>query len=342
MLIIGLALLAMPISTAMADDFVRGADVSWLPQMEATGFKFLGKDGKPQDCLQILKEHGINTIRLRVFVNPTDNPHDGHCGKEDVVAMSVRAHDMGFRLLIDFHYSDSWADPIRQQKPAKWATHSIDQLVEDVHDHTADVLGALKAKGITPEWVQVGNEIPDGMLWPEGKVSQGPNLSRLINAGYRAVKENDPKTKVIVHLDRGNDGALYQYFFDRLEQHGAQFDVIGMSYYPYWLKTDYTQSIDDLGKTLVDTAARYKKQVMIVEIGGDDGQPNNTFDMITAAIEKVRAVPNGAGLGVLYWEPEGAASWSKYRLSCWGQDGRPTRALEAFLEKPMPSTRPAP
>lgn len=213
-------------------------------------------------------------------------------------------------------------------------------LEKDVFDHTTDVLVALKARGVTPEWVQIGNEIRDGMLWPEGRASTNrKNLADLITAGYRAAKAVDASIKVIVHLDEGNNNGLYHWFFDILEKYSAKYDVIGMSYYPYWLKEkkDYTQTIEDLGKNLMDAAARYHKEVMVVEIGGEDTQAANTRDMLAAVIQRVRAVPGNQGLGVVYWEPEGAASWSRYKLSCWGADGRPTEALDGFIEKPAPA-----
>jgi arabinogalactan endo-1,4-beta-galactosidase len=178
------------------------------------------------------------------------------------------------------------------------------------------------------------------MLWPDGRAStNGKNLTDFINAGYRAAKAVDAGIKVVVHLDSGNDNGLYRWFFDILEKHGAHYDVIGMSYYPYWLKEkkDYTETIDDLGKNLVDMADRYHKEVMVVEIGGEATRAANTRDMLAAVIKKVRAVPGNKGLGVVYWEPEGAASWSHYNLSCWGADGRPTEALDGFLEQTAPS-----
>ena len=150
------------------DSFSKGADVSWLPQMEATGYKFYDENGNEKDCLQILKDKGMNSIRLRVFVNPNDDKASGHCSKEETVAMSLRAQKLGFRIMIDFHYSDSWADPAKQFKPKAWENHSFPELLNDVYIHTFDVISALQKAGVTPEWVQVGNEIPGGMLWPDG------------------------------------------------------------------------------------------------------------------------------------------------------------------------------
>jgi arabinogalactan endo-1,4-beta-galactosidase len=316
-------------------DFVKGADIGWLPQMEATGFKFYDNDGKEQDCLKILKGHGINTIRLRIFVNPSDNKASGHCSKDETVAMAVRAQKWGMRIMIDFHYSDSWADPGKQRKPAAWVGHDFTQLQKDVYDYTYDVMSALKKAGVTPNWVQVGNEIPGGMIYPEGSTSNWPQLAQLINKGYDAIKAVSPSSKVILHIDQGNNSNRFRTWFDNATANNVKYDIIGFSYYPYWLDghPDYTLSIDDLGNNLNDMASRYGKEVMVVEVGGEDIKVQNTYDMLVAVQQKVKAVPNRKGLGVIYWEPEGASSWSRYALSAWGSDGKPTKALDAFLVK---------
>ena len=323
--------LALP---AGAETFVKGADVGWLPQMEATGYKFFNKQGQEQDCLQILKDLGINTVRLRTWVNPSDDRASGHNSKDETVAMAVRAQKMGMRVMINFHYSDSWADPQQQRKPAAWIGHDFAQLQKDVYAHTFEVMAALKRAGVTPEWVQVGNETRTGMIYPEGHTDNWPQLAKLINQGYDAVKAVSPTSKVVLHLDRGQDNAWFRTWFDNAKANGAKYDVIGVSYYPYWLdgRPDYTLSIDDLGNNLNDMAARYGKEVMVVEVGGEDSQPQNTYDMLQAVQRKVRAVPDHKGLGVIYWEPQGARSWSHYELSAWGADGRPTKAMDAFLD----------
>ncbi len=317
-------------SPAQSAPFAKGADVSWLPQMEATGYKFYNADGAPEDCLQILKDNGMNTVRLRVWVNPSSSRTSGHCSKDEVVAMAVRAKKMGMRVMIDFHYSDSWADPAQHHKPAAWAGHDFKQLLTDVYDHTHDVLTALKASGVTPEWVETGNEISHGMLWPDGSTSNWDQLAQLLAKAYDAVKGVDGSIKVIVHLDEGNNDAKFRDFFDNLQKRGGKWDVIGMSYYPYWLHQDYKASINDLQANLNDMASRYGKPVMVCEVGGEFTQVQDTYDMLVAVQKEVKAVPNGKGLGVLYWEPEGENTWSRYRLSCWGADGRPTNALTAF------------
>lgn len=312
--------------------FAKGADVSWLPQMEATGNRFYDTDGKEKDCLQLLKERGMNTIRLRVFVNPSQDKASGHCSKEETVAMALRAQKAKMRIMIDFHYSDTWADPAKQAKPAAWANLSFDALQKKVYEHTFDVLTALQKAGVTPEWVQVGNEIPGGMLWPDGSTNNWAQLAQLLNKGYEATKAVNAKIKVIVHVDEGNNNEKFRWFFDKATEHQVKYDVIGLSYYPFWIKKDYSETIADLQKNLNEMASRYQKEVMVVEVGGVDEQVQNTKELLDATIKAVRAVPDHKGLGVLYWEPQGAKSWSGYGLSAWQQDGKPSPALDAFKE----------
>ncbi|MFC7671049.1 arabinogalactan endo-beta-1,4-galactanase [Hymenobacter humi] len=308
-----------------AQTFAKGADTGWLQQMEANNYLFYNDQGVQQDCFQILKDKGINSIRLRVWVNPSMVDWvNGHCSPAEVVTMATRAKNMGFRIMIDFHYSDSWADPSKQTKPAAWASHSFPQLLDDVYNHTYSVMNALKANGVTPEWVQVGNEIPNGLLWPEGSTSNFAQLTQFLNKGYDAVKAVSATSKVVVHLDKGNDNARFRSFFDRLTTNGGKYDVIGMSYYPYWLNQDYTASISSLQYNLTDMASRYGKEVVVAEVGGDcTNAPQNAYDMLVAVQNAVFAVPNSKGLGLFYWEPEGYRSFSGYQLSAWGNDGKP-------------------
>jgi arabinogalactan endo-1,4-beta-galactosidase len=319
-----------PILPPTVSTFAKGADVGWLSQMEATGYKFYDVDGTQKDCLQLLKDRGINTIRLRVWVNPSNDKASGHCSKEETVAMTVRAQHMGMRIMIDFHYSDTWADPAKQAKPAAWTNHSFAQLLNDVYNHTFDVLTALKAAGVKPEWVQVGNEIPGGMLWPEGSTSNWSQLAQLLNKGYDATKAISPNIKVIVHVDEGNNNAKFRWFFDNAKANNVKYDVIGLSYYPYWIKKDYSETVANLEFNLKDMASRYDKEVMVVEVGGEYDKVQNTFDMLAATIKAVKAVPNNKGLGVIYWEPQGEKSWSGYSLSAWLSNGKPSTALDAF------------
>lgn len=316
-----------------ANSFAKGGDVSWLPQMEATGYKFYNDNGQQEDCFKILKDHGINSVRLRTWVNPSDHKVNGHCSTAETVAMAVRAKQHAMRVMINFHYSDSWADPAKQHKPAAWVGLGFEELKKALYDYTLDVMTQLKNAGVTPEWVQVGNEIPGGMLLPEGSTDNWPQLAQLLNKGYEAVKAISPGTKVVLHVDQGNNNQRFRWWFDAATKNKVNYDVIGLSYYPYWLegRPDYTLSINDLGNNLKDMASRYNKEVMVVEVGGENEKPQNTYDMLVATIKKVKEVPGGKGLGVMYWEPQGARSWSNYALSAWGNDGRPTKAMDAFL-----------
>ncbi|MDP4270590.1 MAG: glycosyl hydrolase 53 family protein [Bacteroidota bacterium] len=325
-------LLPIKVNAQKAASFAKGADISWLPQMEAGGYTFYNSNGKKEDCFRILKNHGINSIRLHTWVNPSDDPISGHCSKDETVAMAVRAKENGMSVMIDFHYSDTWADPAHQIKPKAWKELSFEQLKKALYDYTFDVMSALKKAGVTPVWVQTGNEITNGMLLPEGSIDNWPQLIQLTNSGYDAIKAASPDTKVVLQLDQGNNNERCRWWFDNATKYNAHYDIIGLSYYPFWLDghPDYTLSINNLGGNLKDLSQRYGKEVMVVEVGGVDNKAENTYNMLKAVIKKLNEVPQHKGVGIFYWEPEGARSWSQYPLSCWGNDGKPTKALDAF------------
>lgn len=306
--------------------FAKGADIGWLTQMESSGYKFYNSSGTQQDCLQILKDKGINSIRLRVWVNPTN----GWCNAADVVSKALRAKNMGMRILIDFHYSDTWADPGKQTKPTAWVGQGISDLATSVYNHTYNVLSLLQASGITPEWVQVGNETNDGMLWEEGRASANmKNFATLVNAGYNAVKAISSTTKVIVHISNGYDNALFRWMFDGLKANGANWDIIGMSLYPSttnW-STLNTQCLTNMN----DMVSRYSKQVMICEVGMDVSAPGTCNAFLTDIIAKTKSVTGNKGLGVFYWEPECYNSWQGYNLGAFDSTGKPTTAIDAFI-----------
>lgn len=315
--------------TVRAAAFACGADVSWLQQMEARGYKFYDDNGVQKDCLQILKEHGIDSIRLRVWVNPSADPYSGHCSKDETVAMAVRAKNMGFRIMINFHYSDSWADPGKQYKPAAWSGHGITQLKTDVYNHTTDVLNALKSNGVTPEWVQVGNETNDGILWEEGRASKNmSNFTQLINSGYDAVKAVFPSAKVIVHISNGYDNSLFRWIFDGLKNNGGKYDVIGMSLYPdagNWSSMN-SQCLSNMN----DMVSRYGKEIIISEVGMEYTAATACKSFLADIINKTKSVSGGKGIGVFYWEPQ-CYNWAGYSKGAWNTNGRPTVALDAFL-----------
>lgn len=309
-----------------AASFAKGADVSWLSEMEYYNWAFYNDSGKKQDLLQILKDHGMNSIRLRVWVNPSIN----FSNKADVIKQAVRAKNMGFRILIDFHYSDTWADPANQKKPAAWAGKNFNALKTAVYDHTYDVLSSLKSSGVTPEWVQVGNETNNGMLWEDGRASASmSNFAALINSGYSAVKAVNSGTKVIVHLSNGFDNSLFRWMFDGLKANGANYDVIGMSLYPS--PSDWSTKNAQTLANMNDMVARYGKEVMITEVGMDVSAPAAAKSFLSDIISKTKAVSGGKGLGVFYWEPESYGTWYQYTKGAFDSSGKPTVALDAFL-----------
>ncbi len=315
--------------------FAKGADVGWLQQMEATGFIFKDSNNKPSDCLDILKNKGFNSLRFRLFYKPSSDPQSGHCSTQEVAQMCLRAKEKGFRIMLNFHYSDSWADPAKQNLPTAWKNHDLSQLKTAVYDYTKHVLDTLKSIGITPEWVQIGNEIPGGMLWPLGKIVNNnfAPLAQLLNSGSKAVKDVDSNIKVIIHIDKGNDATLSQWFFAGIKNHNVQYDVIGLSYYPYWLDPaghkDYKPSLEQLKTNITDLPQRFGKPVMIVETGGEADKYNN--DVYQMLGDLLTTAQSSDALGVFYWEPEAPRTWSKgYALGCWGDDGKPLQALDAF------------
>ncbi len=304
--------------------FTAGADVSWVTQMEASGVAFFDTTGTVKDLFAILKEKGINAIRLRVWVNPTG----GYCNTADVVAKALRAKAAGMNILIDFHYSDTWADPGDQTVPAAWANLSFSGLDSALGAYTTAVLDTLQNNGITPTWVQVGNEVSNGMLWPMGQASTNmAQFATLVSTGYKAVKSVFPKCKVIIHLSNGYDNAVYRWLFDGLKAGGASWDVVGMSMYP----TDATwQSQDSLCLVnMQDMVSRYGSQVMICEAGYAVSEPTEALTFLSDLITKTKSV--SGGIGVLYWEPEAYNGWQGYQMGAFNQLGRPTQALDAFL-----------
>lgn len=315
------------LTIASYSQFAKGADIGWLSEMEASGRKFYFNSGTQGDLLDILKGKGINSIRLRVWVNPVD----GYCGKQDVVNQAVRAKNKGFRIMIDFHYSDWWADPGQQNKPAAWVGHNITQLQTDVKSHTLDVLSAIKTAGVTPEWVQVGNETNNGMLWEEGKASTNmANFAKLVTSGYDAVKTVFPNSKVIVHISNGFDNALFRWMFDGLKNNGAKWDVIGMSLYPE--PSDWQTLTSQCLTNMKDMVSRYNKEIMIAEVGMDVTQAETCKAFLLDIIAKNKSLANNKGLGVFYWEPGCFNGWKGYGKGAFGTNGRPTVAMDAFLD----------
>ena len=328
--------------------FAKGADVSWVTEMEANGKKFYDAKGNEMECMALMKSLGMNAIRLRVWVNPKNKWN----GKDDVLKKAERAKNLGMRLMIDFHYSDYWADPAKQSVPKAWKDYNFTKMKQAVADHTKDVLSALKAKGIDVEWVQVGNETTDGMLWGEntssdddhpvygkesdavtGRASRNmANFAGYVTAGYDAVKSVYPKAKVVVHLDKGNNLDQYTWLFNGLKKNGGKWDVIGMSLYPYWVlesdKSKTWQQITDACLSNIKTlSAQYNCDVVVSEIG-EKWNSDYAAAFLKKAIDGCKAIPTCEG--VFYWEPECNPGWNNYQLGAFDNSGKPMPSLDAF------------
>jgi arabinogalactan endo-1,4-beta-galactosidase len=316
-----------PSKLEATDNFAKGADVSWITQMEAEGKKFYDFSGKEMEAMSLLKSLGMNTVRLRVWVNPSP----AYNNTADVLAKALRAKKLGLRIMIDFHYSDNWADPGQQTKPAAWKNLDSNGLNSAITTHTIEVLSVLKNNEISPEWVQIGNETNDGMLWPEGRASKNPvAFAKMINAGYDGVKSVFPNAKVIVHLSNGYNISMFKWMFDGLRANGAKYDVIGMSLYPSYSSGGWATVNAQCLENMNGVVGQYGKEVMIVEVGMPWDSADDCKAFITDLIAKTRSVKDGKGLGVLYWEPQAYGNWQDYKLGAFDNSGKPTIALEAF------------
>jgi len=321
-----LAVLGSGTAASAQTAFARGADISSLAKSEALGGVYMWSDGWKEDAIWILQKSGVNWIRLKVWVNPAD----GYNNKARVVAVAKRARAAGLNVLVDFHYSDVWADPGSQTKPAAWANYSVAQLKTAVYNHTADVLGAMVSAGAAPQMVQIGNELNGGMLWPTGRYDQLDNLAQFLISGPNAAYATVPGIKVMLHLAEGGNNSLFRWFFDAMKSRGVWWDAIGASYYPYW-----HGSLSGLQSNLNDVAARYAKPVYVVEtaypftasdsdgfanivssstpVSGYPASTTGQSNMLKAIANVVKAVPNGRGAGVFWWE----ATWTAVKGNGW-------------------------
>ncbi len=310
-----------------ATGMAKGADVSWLTQMESEGRKFYtpGAERKEMECMQLLRDYcGVNSIRLRVWVNPEEGWNNVH----DVVLKARRAERLGLRTMIDFHFSDTWADPGHQEMPRAWKELSFEALKAAMANHVVETLTALKEAGVTPEWVQVGNETTPGMMLPTGSVDNPAQLTALNNAGYDAVKSVCPEAKVIVHLDGGHNQWAYDRMFGLLEANGGKYDMIGMSVYPFWAEQNgdaggWRKIASDCVANINHLKQTYGKPVMICEIG----MPH---DEAEACSELIASMMKADLEGVFYWEPQAPSGYNDgYQLGCFENDA-PTVALDPF------------
>lgn len=323
---------------------VMGGDVSMLHEVESLGGKFY-ESGIQKDALDILSSNGMDYVRLRLWVDPYDkhgNPYGGGTNDLDTtLSLAKRAKSYGMNVLLDLHFSDFWADPGKQTKPKSWENLNYEELKSQIYDYSKDVISTFKNEGVLPKMVQVGNEITSGILWDDGKVGEGNNdfrqlaelLSSSISGINDAVDEND-LVEIVLHLDHGGDNNLYRWWFDSIVRHSVDFDIIGLSYYPFWHGT-----MGELKYNLNDISSRYGKDVMIVEtsyaftledgdglgnsfyineerIGGYPATPQGQIEFIRDLKEIIYDVPNNRGRGIFWWEP----TWLPVEGAHWGTE----------------------
>ena len=324
-------MLLLGIASAWAQEpFLLGADISGTTELEARGEKLYNAKGEVRENTALMKELGLNAVRLRVWVNP----RGGFSGKEDVLEMAKRARYYGMAIMIDFHYSDWWADPGKQHIPAAWQYMKYDEMKWALAMHTRETLQLLKDNNIDVRWVQVGNETTHGFLWPMGRAEDNmEQYAGLTEAGYQAVKSVYPDAVCIVHLDGGCDARRYDFIFDGLRQHGAHWDMIGMSVYPYWdMKDKLTQSEDETLAKVVGNIKRLNKkygcELMIVETGVEAKRPKEGKAFMRKLLKAAKNDTEGHCKGVFYWAPE---LEGQYPLGAF-DNHRPTAIMEAFQE----------
>jgi len=313
-------------------DFAVGADISWVPQMLESGFVFRNSHGQEQDVLLTLKDYSMDTIRLRTWVNPSDNSHSGHCSAEETLEFALKCKEMGYRLMLNYHYSDTWCDPGKQAPPAAWVGLEFDQLVQQLYDYTHETMTLFKNAGLFFEWVQIGNETNPGMMLPMGSTDNWENLTRLYNAGHDAVKAVSPETKTMVHIAEMNNTEFCINYFENLNKHNCRYDMMGFSVYPYWeefhRKTPYDECMEAFALSMREIPERFGKDIMLVETGGLDENESESYKLFSDILEIIESQPKCKGF--ILWEPEGARVWSDYVLNAWRADGCPSDALSAL------------
>lgn len=306
-----------------ADIFIKGADISFLPEIESRGGSFY-ENGEKKDIFLIMKNAGINTVRLRVWI---DNP-DGESSIEKSVALSKRAKEYSMRIIVDLHYSSIWADPSQQTKPDRWKNLSFAELCSAVEKYSFEVINSFKTSGVDVDFVQVGNEIGSGFLWDTGKIGgvfdkNWADFGKLINRGVSGVRKSCKKSKIIIHHNNGYNYNQLVWFYGNIRKYVKDYDIIGVSYYPFYHGTN----LSSLKKTFDSISRGFGKPLVIVETAYPwctdwADNTNNIFwttsdyiedfppdrdgqkDYLKALLSLVRDVDSNNGLGVVYWAPE--------------------------------------
>ncbi|MGN1155854.1 MAG: arabinogalactan endo-beta-1,4-galactanase [Agathobacter sp.] len=344
--------------------FIKGMDLSTMLEVEQCGAKYY-VDGQEMDILDIMKKYDIDTIRLRVWNDPKSpdgRPYGaGNNDLDATIEMGKRVTEAGLGVLVNFHYSDFWADPGKQFKPKAWEGLSVEELERAVYDFTKDSMEKILDAGVNVTLIQVGNELTNGLMWPEGRL-WGPegeidnydNVAKFINAGIRACRAVKKEIPIMIHLDNGGNNELYRRWFDHFIPRGEDFEYIGLSYYPFW-----HGRLDQLEYNLNDIAKRFGKELIIAEVSMGftmedyasyeklepqerkgyatrehlihnidypmtiQGQVDFTKDFLN----RVANVVDGKGCGFFWWEP----AWIPVPGSGWA-----TEASLEYIKDPGP------
>ena len=293
-----------------AADYAIGVDLSFLKQAEDGGAVFK-ENGHAKTGLQIFKDHGYRWIRLRLFHTPTELPNS----LEYTIAQAKEAKELGFKFLLDFHYSDTWADPDKQFLPKAWEGKPHAELVQAVFEYTRHTLIAFREAGVFPDMVQIGNEVINGMLWPDGKLPDNwDNFAELVKSGIEGVdagRGDSPRPRIMIHIDRGADKEGTKSFFDKLNSYNVDYDVIGQSYYPWW-----HAPLLDFRENLHFMATTYNKDIIVVEVAycwrlteyrtksaPFPETPEGQRQFLDEVNQIVLNTPNNRGKGIFWWEP---------------------------------------
>ena len=337
--------------------FVKGMDLSTLLELERCGAKYYD-NGEERDLLAIMKSYDVDTIRIRLWNDPWSETGESYgAGENDLktsLEIAKRVTAAGFGVLLNFHYSDFWADPGKQIKPKAWADYGVKELEQAVYDYTLESMRTFLDAGVNITMVQVGNELSNGLLWPEGKVPNYDNIATFVNAGIRAVRKADAAIPVMIHLDNGGNNALYREWFDNFTKRGEDFESIGLSYYPFW-----HGSLQMLIDNMNDIAERYGKDLVIAEVSmgytmedyknyeklsdeerkGYATRPalvekieypmtkQGQYDFMEDFLNRISHIKGGKGKGFFYWEP----AWIPVPGSGWA-----TPASLKYMNDPGP------
>ena len=337
--------------------FVKGMDLSTLLELERCGAKYYD-NGEERDLLTIMKSYDVDTIRIRLWTDPWSETGESYgAGENDLktsLEIAKRVTAAGFGVLLNFHYSDFWADPGKQIKPKAWADYGVKELEQAVYDYTLESMQTFLDAGVNITMVQVGNELSNGLLWPEGKVPNYDNIATFVNAGIHAVRKADATIPVMIHLDNGGNNALYREWFDNFTKRGEDFEIIGLSYYPFW-----HGSLQMLNDNMNDIAERYGKDLVIAEVSmgytmedyknyeklsdeerkGYATRPalvekieypmtkQGQYDFMEDFLNRISHIKGGKGKGFFYWEP----AWIPVPGSGWA-----TPASLKYMNDPGP------